>query len=356
MSSPTTTPTTTNNNSNSIVSPPMIVDDNIITNENTTTTTATPRTAKPNNNNNNNNGIIVYTSDMSSIVQVPSKDLLQTTDGSVSLIKNFETYGVYMRKEHYICEAALKNACANGRRCRDIHVDGDASVLKVEPIHRNIRAQEAMADAALRVTVTRYARHLPGVRVEVFDHRSRRSTFVDSGNVIVTTGSEEYFRAISGGQNARMQQCTHFHRKLCLRGPQCSFLHVLNFSGGGQHQQQQQQQQQGHHPSGQTSTTSLHSNMTPDTSMASLEGAGISCGSLPGGLQVFSIMPHGASLAAPTLLQSSPQQGGHSSMGNLSNISVHSNGSPNPAAAATNNNNNNNNSSASNLNSSSMGT
>jgi hypothetical protein len=72
---------------------------------------------------------------------------------------------------------------------------------------------------------------VPGKPVEVFDHKSRQSITVDSGMLLVTVGSEEYFaKTLPQSETpARMQQCTHFQRKHCLRGPECSFLHVLNY-------------------------------------------------------------------------------------------------------------------------------
>ena len=67
-----------------------------------------------------------------------------------------------------------------------------------------------------------------GKNVDVFDHKTRQTFVVDSGDILVTIGSERYFKENAGASApTRMQQCTHFQRKHCLRGAACLFLHVL---------------------------------------------------------------------------------------------------------------------------------
>ena len=147
-----------------------------------------------------------------------SASALSPTEGGASLLKNFETYGAYMRKEHFMCPSS--KPCSLGEACRDIHID---------PVHEK------------RVTSNPVHRHPPndgecprhpvGMTVDIFDHKSRQSTTMDSGTVLITAGSEEYFAKIKSGEvPPRMQQCTHFQRKYCLRGPECRFLHVVKYA------------------------------------------------------------------------------------------------------------------------------
>jgi hypothetical protein len=161
--------------------------------------------------------LTVYSPDMTLVYLVPPI-VISPTEGSASLFKNYDTYGAYMRKEHFLCTNSMAGQCPHGRRCLDIHLDPEqGSRVKSSRVHRNIE----------HPTV---ARHAAGKGVEVFDHKTRETLTVASERVLVTAGSEEYFKKADMGETVpRMQQCTHFQRKHCLRGPECCFLHVLNY-------------------------------------------------------------------------------------------------------------------------------
>eukprot|EP00759_Apiculatamorpha_spiralis_P032846 PhF_6_TR34180/c1_g1_i3/m.50029 len=164
--------------------------------------------------------LYVFHSEMNTVYHVrPS--ILAPTEGRDSLIKNFEMYGTHMRKEHYLCTQA-SSACPYGQRCRDIHlVPGvDASTLPTNPVHRNLESNEPEYVA--------YKRHEAGHIVPVFDHRTRQTYEVPSDKILVTSGSKEYLSRPDGSTGPRMQQCTHFQRKHCLRGDTCCFIHVVD--------------------------------------------------------------------------------------------------------------------------------
>eukprot|EP00759_Apiculatamorpha_spiralis_P032844 PhF_6_TR34180/c1_g1_i1/m.50027 len=164
--------------------------------------------------------LYVFHSEMNTVYHVrPS--ILAPTEGRDSLIKNFEMYGTHMRKEHYLCTQA-SSACPYGQRCRDIHlVPGvDASTLPTNPVHRNLESNEPEYVA--------YKRHEAGHVVPVFDHRTRQTYEVPSDKILVTSGSKEYLSRPDGSTGPRMQQCTHFQRKHCLRGDTCCFIHVVD--------------------------------------------------------------------------------------------------------------------------------
>ena len=162
---------------------------------------------------------VVLSHDMTMVYRF-RRDGLAPTEGGSSLLKNYETYGIFMRKEHFMCPAGLLGTCPHGVLCQDVHAMPTTNV-RSNPIHRNVGVTDD------EDVTSCYPRHVPGKSVDVFDHKSRQSTTVDSGMVIVTAGSDELFRREGGTQ--RMQQCTHFERKHCLRGPDCGFLHVLAF-------------------------------------------------------------------------------------------------------------------------------
>ena len=160
--------------------------------------------------------LVVFSQTMDRVYYVQPPDLLPT-DGSDALLRNFDTYGVYMRREFFLCEKG-PNACQHGRACREIHVRTDRLGIPSNVIHRNL------AD-------TPCSRHPTGRTVNVFEHKSRTTTEVPSQNLLVTAGSQDYFQKVEAGEPApRMQQCTHFQRKQCLRGMECGFLHILKYN------------------------------------------------------------------------------------------------------------------------------
>eukprot|EP00759_Apiculatamorpha_spiralis_P031718 PhF_6_TR33553/c2_g1_i2/m.48936 len=160
-----------------------------------------------------------FSSDMS-LVYYLRPEMLAISEGSTSLKKNFDTYGSYMRKEHFMCPYELKNTtCPNGKRCREVHLKPQAyATVKTNRIHHNQPDKDVISH------------HEPGLNVEVFDHKSRSSSFVDSGDILHTAGSLTYFEKINKNEDLpRMQQCTHFHRRMCFRGDDCGFLHITRY-------------------------------------------------------------------------------------------------------------------------------
>jgi len=170
--------------------------------------------ANPRPDNANNVELTVLSPDYSTVYYV-SPPCLETTRGSQSLSKNFDLYGAFMRKEHFLC--LNPTPCPSGESCKDIHVIPSLKgTLRSHPIHRNLPDSDA-------------PRYPPGLSIEIFHHKTRAMTSVDSGSVLITAGSKDYFAKIEAKEALpRMQQCTHFQRRHCLRGPECGFLHVLN--------------------------------------------------------------------------------------------------------------------------------
>eukprot|EP00759_Apiculatamorpha_spiralis_P032851 PhF_6_TR34180/c1_g2_i2/m.50034 len=142
---------------------------------------------------------------------------LVPTEGLDSLHTNYELYGMHMRKEHFFCSNASAGCCPHGRKCRDIHVlpGVEISSLPITTVHRNMEPQDP--------DYVEYPHHPAGQTIQVFDHRSRQTYTVPSQDIIITSGSSEYFDSVVKTRS-RMQQCTHFQRKHCLRGDTCCFI------------------------------------------------------------------------------------------------------------------------------------
>ena len=142
------------------------------------------------------------------------------TEGLSSLLKHNEQHGIFMRKEHVMCADCEEDMCPRRDKCRDVHLQPGIALasLKVTLVHRNIPG----------IPLPGHDCHVPGTPVEYFDHKTRKSIKVDSGNILKTEGSISYLAELQDKPGApRMQQCTHFQRKHCLRGETCLFLHVL---------------------------------------------------------------------------------------------------------------------------------
>eukprot|EP00759_Apiculatamorpha_spiralis_P015621 PhF_6_TR22266/c1_g1_i2/m.31480 len=177
--------------------------------------------------------LCVFCPGHSLVYRVKPVDLVPT-EGSESLLHNYELYGVYMRKEHFLCTNSRKGTCPYGRRCRDIHLnlELDLETLPTNPIHRNVSAMDpADVTESVMAQIQDYKRHDEGLVFNVFNHNSRQTYPVDSSHVIITAGSESYHKAVDTveDQVPRMQQCSRFQRGMCYRGPDCTFLHVEEY-------------------------------------------------------------------------------------------------------------------------------
>eukprot|EP00759_Apiculatamorpha_spiralis_P049780 PhF_6_TR44465/c0_g1_i1/m.68447 len=166
------------------------------------------------------NEVVVFAPDMNCVYYIQPNQV-DVTEGSNAFLKNYDTYGVLMKKEHFLCTASLSNTCSLGPQCQDIHIRPESvKDVRSSIVHQNNEKCTA-------------PRHKAGDRVEVYDHKSRQSVPVDSGSIIVTVGSEGFFKKLGSKEHLpRMQQCTHFQRRHCLRGPECGFVHAVGFTAG----------------------------------------------------------------------------------------------------------------------------
>ena len=160
--------------------------------------------------------LYVFSTDMSMVHHVRFGILAQS-EAVPSIRQNYEQHGVFMRKEHIMCTNCEDNTCGRGARCRDVHLAPNVklSALATTLVHRNQQALGPGHDC-----------HKAGKTVTVFDHKTRKTYVVDSSDILVTIGSDRYFKdseVLQGASVAapRMQQCTHFQRKHCLRGASC---------------------------------------------------------------------------------------------------------------------------------------
>eukprot|EP00760_Papus_ankaliazontas_P022576 PhM_4_TR18883/c0_g1_i14/m.76579 len=162
------------------------------------------------------------------------REQLRPTAGEQCLRKAHDRYGNDTKDEFTLCLAGVRGMCPAGEACRDIHVD--FSVFGVDTRNWSMQDVTEFVPHSTTHSMANYAnlpRHDAGQRVPVYDHRSQQTTYVDSDSVIITAGSRGYFQSLlpnGDGERTeprRMQQCTHFHKRICLRGADCSFLHLL---------------------------------------------------------------------------------------------------------------------------------
>eukprot|EP00759_Apiculatamorpha_spiralis_P008666 PhF_6_TR15611/c0_g1_i1/m.24212 len=115
-------------------------------------------------------------------------------------------------EEHVLCSKCPSMT----HRCERVHVRDTTliSTFARRVVHYN---------DVMRPNQTRNA---PGQEVEVFNQRTRLTSSVESSSVLVTVGSDMYFKK---NPKPRMQQCTHFQRHRCVLGTECAFLHILNY-------------------------------------------------------------------------------------------------------------------------------
>eukprot|EP00760_Papus_ankaliazontas_P038877 PhM_4_TR9388/c1_g1_i1/m.11321 len=162
---------------------------------------------------------------------------IRHTIGGKQLRRAYEKYGTNTKDEFTLCLAGVRGMCPAGEACRDIHVD--FSVFGVDTRNWSMQDVTEFVPHSFTHSMANYAnlpRHDASQRVPVYDHRSQQTTYVDSDSVIITAGSRGYFQSLlpnGDGERTeprRMQQCTHFHKRICLRGPSCGFLHVQDYA------------------------------------------------------------------------------------------------------------------------------
>eukprot|EP00760_Papus_ankaliazontas_P011596 PhM_4_TR14871/c0_g1_i1/m.30105 len=151
---------------------------------------------------------------------VPSHHIY-VTQGSLEYIADFNACGprgTVFRAE--LCEAYYRDGlCEQGFRCDCIHTHSTVVAAQLDTVHVNY----VIADVKDSVYPTLPA----GKLLKIYDPNQRnRFVEVQSEHLLRNAGSEGLWRD-DGKTSMKPYHCAHFFlRKLCNRGPQCTFMHV----------------------------------------------------------------------------------------------------------------------------------
>jgi len=149
--------------------------------------------------------------------EIPSEWVVPT-HGSVRYVEHYNETGPYSRFRFQLCQNFLNRCCNKGFNCTYVHT-------RQLPLPRSIHVQGVdtyeMLPPGLQLFV-----HMPGSADE------SNLQVVPSEFVIRTLGSERVYADVieqKSGNCIRPQHCAHFlYKKVCNRGAECAFVHVLS--------------------------------------------------------------------------------------------------------------------------------
>jgi len=163
----------------------------------------------------------VYDGRLTSYFEVPSEWIVPT-HGGMRYVEHFNETGPYSRFRFQLCHNFLNGRCNKGFNCTYIHA-------KQLPTAHEIHVQGVETYERLPTGLSLFV-HMPG--------STGRPQMIPSQYIIRTNGSERLYADVidnKHGTFVRPQHCAHFlFKKLCNRGAECAFIHVLMRSVPGQ--------------------------------------------------------------------------------------------------------------------------